>query len=51
MTFSTDRLVTTPTFARRFSSVFFLNSATKINFVRVSRLYGVIRGGPTFPAP
>jgi len=36
MTFFSCRLLTTPIFPRHLSSIFFLNSATKINFILVS---------------
>ena len=46
MTFYICRLLATPIFPRRLSSVFFLNSAAKNNVIRVSPLDGVTRGGP-----
>ena len=50
ITFLSCRLLTTPIFPRRLSSVF-LNSATTINFIRVSPLDGFILSGPTLYPP
>jgi len=50
MTFFSCRLLTTPVFSHRLSSVLFKFSHKKNNFIRVSPLDGVTRGGPPPPS-